>query len=105
MTWTPITIEELKDLIHETEKELNAELLHFWMQIRINPEKWMEETYGEANGFWAVALIGRKVIWYNDIEEGFIISDYKVYSRIDEYLYNQDKLAWIVYRFIHIIQM
>ena len=24
-----------------------------------------------VGGFWVVAIVGRNVIWYNDVEEGF----------------------------------
>jgi hypothetical protein len=93
-TWTPITIEEVYDKIHTTEKELNGDLLNFWELIKIYPEKWVEETHGkEGNGFWVVGLVGRKVIYYNDVEEGFNVSDYKTYGAIDNYFCNQDELA------------
>ncbi|MEJ7643756.1 MAG: hypothetical protein WKF87_04125 [Chryseolinea sp.] len=64
-----------------------------------------EETFGkEGNGFWVVGLIGRKVIYYNDIEDGFNISDYKNYGVIDEYVCNQDKLIWIVGRLVEFVK-
>lgn len=93
MIWTPITVEEIFDIIHSTENDLHGDLLNFWDLIKIDPEKWTEEEYGkEGGGFWVVGLIGRKVIYYNDIEEGFNISDYTVYGTIDEYICNQDDL-------------
>jgi hypothetical protein len=105
MTWTPITIEKVYDLILETEKELNGDLLNFWKLIKIYPEKWSEETYGkEGNGFWVVGLIGKKVIYYNDIEEGFNISDYKSYGTIENYFCNQDELIWAVGRLFELIK-
>lgn len=105
MTWTPITIEEVYDLILTTEKELNGDLLNFWELIKIYPEKWDEDTYGkEENGFWVVGLVGRKVIYYNDIEGGFNISDYKTYGTIDKYFCNQDKLTWTVSRLFELIK-
>lgn len=39
-----------------------------------------------------VGLIGRRVIYYNDIEEGFNISEYSTYGTIDDYYCNQDDL-------------
>ncbi|MFP3834315.1 hypothetical protein [Chryseobacterium sp. SIMBA_028] len=93
MIWTPITIEEILEMIHSTENDLNDDLLSFWNLIKIDPEKWIEEEYGkEGDGFWVVGLIGRKVIYYNDIEEGFNISDYTTFGTIDEYICNQDDL-------------
>lgn len=93
MTWSPITIEEIFDEIISTEKKLNGNLLNFWDLIKIHPEKWAEEAYGkEGGGFWVVGLIGRRVIYYNDIEEGFNISGYTKYGIIDDYFCNQDDL-------------
>jgi len=49
--------------------------------------------YGDQGaGFWVVALVGRTVIWYNDIEEGFNRSRYSAYGTIDDYWCNQDEL-------------
>jgi hypothetical protein len=105
MTWTPITIEEIYDMILATERDLNGELLNFWELIKIYPEKWNEETYGkEGNGFWVVGLIGRRVIYFNDIEEGFNISDYKTYGTIDNYFCNQDKLVWAIQELFDLIK-
>lgn len=93
MIWSPITIEEILNEIILTEKKLNGNISNFWDLIKIYPEKWKEETYGkEGEGFWVVGLIGKRVIYYNDIEEGFNISDYTTYGIIDYYFCNQDDL-------------
>jgi hypothetical protein len=95
--WTPISITELYDKIQKTEMDLNGYLWNFWQLIKINPAKWTEKTFGmTGGGFWVVAICGRKVIWYNDIEEGFNISDYSVYGEIDDYACNQDDLCLAV---------
>jgi hypothetical protein len=105
MTWVRISIEEIFNLIHNSEKELNGELLNFWKLIKIHPEKWAEKSYGkEGNGFWVIALIGRNVIYYNDIEEGFNISEYKTYGNIEEYVCNQDNLNWVITRLFDLIK-
>jgi len=51
-----------------------------------------------------VGIIGRSVIWYNDIEDGFNISKYATYGRIDEYWCNQDELLITVKRLDHMIR-
>jgi hypothetical protein len=95
--WTPITHEELQAEIQKTEHELKDGLLHFWQLIQIAPEKWQEKEYGdEGNGFWVVAIFGKQVIWYNDIEDGFNISTYRVYGRIADYWCEQDELSWCI---------
>lgn len=103
--WTPITLIDLYDLIQKTETDLNGELWNFWQLIKIEPNKWQEPTYGnEGNGFWVVAICGQKVIWYNDIEDGFNISGYKNYGQIDGYYCNQDELSWSVVRLFDMIK-
>ena len=68
-----------------------------WETIKISPEKWREESYGEeGGGFWVVAIFGNSVIWYNDIEEGFNRSSYSTYGTIGEYFGNQDELELAV---------
>lgn len=64
-----------------------------WDSIRIDPQKWEQHPYGDTGGgFWVVALIGRTVIWYNDIEDGFNRSLYSQYGAIDDYWCNDDEL-------------
>ncbi len=71
--------------------------LRLWEAIRVKSEKWRQEPYGKAGGgFWVVALIGRTVIWYNDIEDGFNRSSYTKYGKIDDYWCNQDELELTV---------
>jgi hypothetical protein len=54
--------------------------------IKIVSEKWIEQEYGtECGGFWAVGLMGKQVVWYNDIEEGFNVSPFSNYGTIDGY--------------------
>jgi hypothetical protein len=103
--WTPISKIELLGEIQKTEIELNGELWNFWQMIKIEPEKWQESEFGnEGGGFWVVAICGKKVIWYNDIEEGFNISDYNDYRKIAGYYCNQDELNWSVMRLYDLIK-
>ncbi|PZR23194.1 MAG: hypothetical protein DI539_03645 [Flavobacterium psychrophilum] len=95
--WEPISLKELQAEIHKTEPELKDELLVFWKLIKIEPEKWEEPEYGnEGGGFWVVSVFGKQVIWYNDIEDGFNISPYTAYGKIDEYGAEQDELSWCI---------
>lgn len=95
--WKPITLIELSEKIEKTEINLKEELLKFWQQIKIKPIKWTEEKHGEdGSGFGVVAVCETKVIWYNDIEEGFNISEYKIYGQIEKYYCDQDDLSWSV---------
>ena len=42
------------------------------MTVAFEPAKWRQSLYGdEGGGFWAIAADGGRVLWFNDIEEGF----------------------------------
>jgi len=102
--WKPITEKELYSEIFKTEPKLKGEYQNFWNLISISPEKWSEPSFGnEGNGFWVVAICGRKIIWYNDIEEGFNISDYTEYGKINGYYCNQEELNEAVSRLFELI--
>jgi hypothetical protein len=95
--WKPISLNDLRNEILKGELELQDQQLNFWDLIKIEPEKWKEKNYGaEGSGFWVVAIFGRQVIWYNDIEDGFNISAYTRYGHIDDYQSSQVELNWSV---------
>jgi hypothetical protein len=95
--WTPVSLKQLEIYILQGELELNEEELKFWNLIKIQPEKWSEKDYGvEGGGFWVVSIFGKEVIYYNDIEEGFNVSEYKRYGEIENYQCNQSELNWTV---------
>lgn len=63
----------------------------FWHFIRIKPEKWVHEAYEAVKTeFWVVAIFGHRVVYYNDIEEGFDLSEFKEYGLISNGGANQN---------------
>ena len=103
--WTPILLTELNTEIQKTEKELEGEIMEFWKTIKIVPEKWSEKEYGqEGGGFWVVAIFDDKVIWYNDIEEGFNISEFEKFGEIKEYCCEQDELKWTLKKLLKLVK-
>jgi hypothetical protein len=105
MEWKPISLSELQNQIETTEVDLKGELANFWQLIKIEPTKWSEKEYGdEGNGFWVVAITKTKVVWYNDIEEGFNISDYDTHGQINGYYSNEDELRWALATLFEIVK-
>jgi hypothetical protein len=101
VTWAPISEFELADVILQAERRMTIEQSDLWDASRITPRKWSEQYFGsEGNGFWVVAVIGKEVVWYNDIEDGFNVSKFSEYGSIDEYLCNQDPLEVTLQRFV-----
>lgn len=97
MNWQPISEEKIWDDINSAWKRMSFQQRNFWEIIRIDPEKWIQNPWGEeGNGFWVVAIIGKTVVWYNDIEDGYNRSTFSKYGKINEYWCNQDELEWVV---------
>ncbi len=83
---------------------MNPAQRSLWEATKIAPEKWTQEPYGrDGGGFWVVALLGRNVVWFNDIEDGFNCSHYSQYGEIDEYYCDQDDLDQAVQSLLHLI--
>lgn len=91
--WEPISEIALRKRVAQGEARMAPSQLRLWQAIRIEPEKWQQHPYGDpGNGFWVVAIVGRTVVWYNDIEDGFNRSRYAAYGQIDDYWCNHDEL-------------
>jgi hypothetical protein len=91
--WQPISEAALRKRIAQGVKRMDAKARRLWEAIRIEPEKWQLSPYGDAGGgFWVVAIVGRSVVWYNDIDEGFNRSRYSEYGQIGDYWRNDDEL-------------
>ncbi|MFC3702715.1 hypothetical protein ACFOND_13820 [Reinekea marina] len=96
-SWKPITLNELEKDIWLSEQALEGPTLKLWELLKVKPTKWKCPPLGdEGGGFWVVALAGNKVIWYNDIEEGFNISNYRSFGEIEEYYTNQLELFELI---------
>lgn len=95
MIWEPITFEELSFEISKGQKEMSPENFLFWNEIKFTPTKWTEHEFGdESGGFWAVAKYKNFILYYNDIEDGFNISEFEKDGEIKEYGAEQDELQF-----------
>lgn len=91
--WKPIARDALAERIAQGAARMSRPQRALWDAIRIEPEKWLLHPYGDTGGgFWVVAIVGRSVIWYNDLDEGFNRSGYTTYGEIDDYWRNDDEL-------------
>jgi len=95
MTWRPLTIEELREIVAHDLRHCSDELCAYFVSVGFEPAKWQQFPFGdEGNGFWAVASDQGRVLWYNDIEDGFNVSTFTDWGTIpsDEYWCNQHEL-------------
>ena len=105
MTWQGLSEADLWDKLNQGWDNMTFEQRRAWEAIRIPPEKWALPPWGDhGGGFWVVALIGRRAIWYNDIEEGFNRSRYERYGTISDYYCNQDELEMVIYAVLRLVR-
>jgi hypothetical protein len=93
--WKPAKQERIeKDIEYCSEiLSIKSNCYKFWEYIKIAPEKWREKTMGaEGLGFWVVAILGKSVVYFNDIEDGYNLSTFTKYGEIDNYNCNQMEL-------------
>jgi hypothetical protein len=97
MDWKPLSRDELEKIIDSELADCSVELRAYFESVAFEPTKWRQSPYGdEGGGFWALASDRNRVLWYNDIEEGFNVFVFVVRGTIpdDEYGCNQDELKW-----------
>jgi hypothetical protein len=102
--WQPISEVAVWDKLNASLDRMGTRQKKLWEVIQIVPEKWSQTHHGKScAGFWAVAILGRTVLWFNDIEDGFNLSSYSRYGMIDHYSCNQSELEEAVQRLLDII--
>ncbi len=101
MSWAPISRAELDALVLLELYDCSAGQKEFFKAVSIDPEKWKQSTYGDrGGGFWAIACHNNKVLWYNDIEDGFQVSRFEHAGTIPDHEYwcNDDPIKWAIPR-------
>jgi hypothetical protein len=105
MTWAPLPEDDIRRAITAARDCMSPRQRRLWDAIQIDPEKWSQSPYGDAGGgFWAVGIIGRIVVWYNDIEEGFKRSRYTSRGSILEYTCSEFELGDVVEQLLSLIE-
>ncbi len=83
MSWEPISRELLQDIIANELGEATPEEREQFARAAVTLTKWQLSPWGDlGGGFWVVAVMDDRVLWYNDIEEGFNVSRFTVLRRI-----------------------
>jgi hypothetical protein len=97
MDWRPLTRDELHSVLERELPGCSDEQRDYFKTVAFEPMKWRQSPYGdEGGGFWAIAADNHRVLWYNDIEDGFNVSSFTEWGTIpaNEYWCNQDELKF-----------
>jgi hypothetical protein len=105
MDWTPLGEAELTTLIVDAVAVMEPPARSLSDVIRVRPVKWLLHPRGDEGGrFWVVGIIGKQVVWYNDVEDGFNVSRYDAPGEIAEYWCNRDALNHVTHALLHQIE-
>ena len=92
---------ELFNIMLKSQSRMSLQQRTVWSAINITLSKWQISLEGDAeNSFWAVGILGQRVLWYNDVEGGFNNSHYFQYGVIGEYFTAKDTLEDAVQKLI-----
>jgi hypothetical protein len=104
--WQPISEAELLLEINRGVEKMVTVQRRVWEMVKVMPRKWQLHPWGDqGGGFWVVAILEQTVVWFNDIEDGFNISQYTESGVIADYRCNQDELNWTVQRLLKAIEV
>lgn len=85
-----LDISALEALLKSEKEKFSNDINELWDNIKIEPELWkLNDLTKELKSFWVVAIINNEIIWFNEIEKGFNISEFKEYGTIETY-YNDE---------------
>ena len=97
MDWKPLSRDEVQSMIERELVDCSDEQRAYFKTVAFEPTKWTQSPYGdEGGGFWAIDADSNRVLWYNDIEDGFNVSTFTEWGTItaNEYWCNQDELRY-----------
>jgi hypothetical protein len=99
MTWKPATVEEVKAIVAEESRHFDAEQAAIYERCRVEPVLAKLFRYDQWESVVIVARNDDRVIYWEDIDEGFNESS-AIGDRILEHRCNQDMLGVALNRWI-----
>ncbi len=101
MEWQSMTEAQIWDKINSAVTRMSPQQGRLWDCVKIIPAKW-ESSYGAGgSSYWAVAVLGQTVVWYDDIENGFRCSAYSRYGSIADRFSIEDDLEVVVQQMLN----
>jgi hypothetical protein len=89
-----LSYKELIEIIEKEKLELDKKESEGWKKVEIVPKLW--KVRNKSYFMWVVGIKGNRVIFYNEIKEGFNISTYHLEGIINKYLCNKYSLRQII---------
>lgn len=92
----PISEDALENEVTSQCKDMNDEELAYFNKIRVPLESVKIERWGNTESVFVVAKAGAAIIFYEDIEEGFEITELSEQGAISDYGASQFTLQQVI---------
>jgi hypothetical protein len=79
-------------------REPDSRAIRLWKRIRIEPQKWTQDTYSSSESFWVVAVMGSQCLCLNSVECGWGWGSFQQWGHIDECHYQNLELHHVVFQ-------
>jgi hypothetical protein len=97
-TWRPISELELEELINSQLAECTPSQRELFSQIRVPLRPAPILRFGSTESVFVVALLGSTAVYYEDVEEGFNMSELALDGSILKPGFEQWKLRHVLHR-------
>lgn len=78
-----VTEAQMRGILLVEEAGLDETQMAVWEQFRIELEVWKAPQDGDFGfGFWAVALSGDQVMWFNSLANAFVVAPFGQHGHI-----------------------
>ena len=94
MNWRPATVNEVNEIVAKDLKACDSEQLAAFNKYRVSPFNAPILRNGKMESVVVVARNGGQVIYYEDVEDGFNVSEISRDGRLLEHWCNQDELRF-----------
>ena len=92
-----VTAAQLRGRLLMEEAGLAEDWLAFWESIRIDPDIWSSPASSDYGfGFWALALHGQDVVWFDSLREGFAVSSWTRHGALGTLRHRGPDLAGVL---------
>lgn len=98
---------ELRDVLTSAEMvidQLGGRQRRLWKLIQVPPMRWNQSQYPGAGPVWVVAIIGRKCLYHNHVEDGWGWGSFDSWGEVAEHHYDQLELQHAISMTLHSLE-
>jgi hypothetical protein len=96
MDWRPATIGEVAAIVQEHLRRCDGEQRSMFERYSVEPYFAPIVRYGQSDQVVVVARRGNEVMYWEDVEEGFNVSEVRADGQIAHHWCNQDELRHVL---------